>query len=618
MSYASFLKNVPEILSQPTGIAAIASLGIHGAIAFILPLMPVESSKTTKEATTQNKSSVGLSELSSNEQSRIPQKLPTTQPGIQSQLPPLPTQIAGLPSQQQLPPTITGAPTVLPPTPPTGSIGSLVPPTNSSALAPLERTSGFTPLPKGGNPVQSFRNGLKSDPSRYSTPMMSSRIPEFSSRRNRNYNSDLGNSRQQLPLSRLDTVASNPSTAPNNVNVPVYPPRLATGDMTTPPIGDTGNNYNSLNAVQPGNENRVDPNNYIAPVIPQATGNGKFDIATSGTPLPSYTPQPGGAIDNLNRPNGTPGASVTPSNSTTPGIGNNQNAQQNTNDANADAQRFLAFKNEYPQGQTRAPINLTMDKTKLDSNVKVSLIMDREGKIADFKLSGDAAKLPFPQQQAIRERLQQYFKENPTSTNGKGALFSFLISPGQVNSTQSNSTASGALLNNQTSGQSAQAPNSNNIIDRLSGTQSNGNQPLKAPEVSNPVVNSPINNTNRTTNSTPAPVLPPALPGALKPVGTLPQQQTIVPSLPLQKPISSSTDLPQTLRNVQVAPQVERSKPVSQPQTTTTASQPPRNSLVAKLRNTQSTESDSQVSLVEKLRQVKQQREKANQENTNP
>ncbi|NJR19781.1 MAG: hypothetical protein HC785_31730 [Calothrix sp. CSU_2_0] len=35
MSYVSFLKNIPEVLTQPTGIAALASLGIHGAIAFI-------------------------------------------------------------------------------------------------------------------------------------------------------------------------------------------------------------------------------------------------------------------------------------------------------------------------------------------------------------------------------------------------------------------------------------------------------------------------------------------------------------------------------------------------------------------------------------------------------
>ena len=43
MSYVSVLKSIPEILGQPTGIAAIASLGIHGAIALIVPLMPIDS-----------------------------------------------------------------------------------------------------------------------------------------------------------------------------------------------------------------------------------------------------------------------------------------------------------------------------------------------------------------------------------------------------------------------------------------------------------------------------------------------------------------------------------------------------------------------------------------------
>ncbi|BAZ14822.1 hypothetical protein NIES4071_66920 [Calothrix sp. NIES-4071] len=608
MSYASFLRNVPEILSQPTGIAAIASLGIHGAIAFILPLMPVESSKTVTKQTTTTKAPVGLSELSSSEQSRIPQ--PTTQPGIQSQLPPLPTQIAGLPSQQQLPPTIGGASTLLPPTPPTGSIGSLVPSTGSnSTLAPLEKASGFsiTGLPRGGNSVQQFRNNIR-NASRYnSTPTISSGVtPEISLGTNRNFNNDLGYNRQQINSSRADRLASLPSTGP--MNVPVNPPSLSTGDMVTPPIGDTSSNYNNLNNLNsvPENNNRVEPGRYIAPVDRlQAVGNSNFQVATGVMPLPTYQPQPGSALDNLNKPSG----------STTEGIENNQNTQQNTSNALDDAKLFASFKNEYPQGELRAPINLTMNPTQLDTNVKASLIMDGEGKIADLKLLGDAAKLPFPKQQAIKERLQQYFKENPTSTNGKGALFSFQITPSTI--TQSGNTGSGALQN-QTSGQSASA--TNDIMSRLSGSQSNRNQTQKtvqeAPSVSTSAVNSPINNTNKTPNSTQAPVLPPTLPGPLKPVNTLPQGQVILPSLPQQKPISSSNGLPQTLRNVEVAPQVVPTKPASEQ--TTTTSQSSRNTLVSKLRSTQPSESNSEMSLVEKLRKVRQEREKVNQENTNP
>ena len=91
MSYGSLLKNIPEILSQPTGIAAIASLGIHGAIALIVPLMPVNSSPSSK---TESPKAVGLMELSAADQSRLPQAPNTSQVALQQ---------PQLPLQQQLP-----------------------------------------------------------------------------------------------------------------------------------------------------------------------------------------------------------------------------------------------------------------------------------------------------------------------------------------------------------------------------------------------------------------------------------------------------------------------------------------------------------------------------------
>ena len=84
MSYVSLLKNIPEILSQPIGIAAIASLGIHGAIAMIVPLMPMESNKPKETASSKT---VGLLELSQADQNRLPQQS-TPQIGLQ-QLPPI-------------------------------------------------------------------------------------------------------------------------------------------------------------------------------------------------------------------------------------------------------------------------------------------------------------------------------------------------------------------------------------------------------------------------------------------------------------------------------------------------------------------------------------------------
>jgi len=98
MSYVSLLKNIPEILSQPTGIAAIASLGIHGAIALIVPLMPVNSSQSSK---TESPKAVGLMELSAADQSRLPQAPKTSQLALQQ---------PQLPLQQQLPGVALGNP----------------------------------------------------------------------------------------------------------------------------------------------------------------------------------------------------------------------------------------------------------------------------------------------------------------------------------------------------------------------------------------------------------------------------------------------------------------------------------------------------------------------------
>ncbi|MBF2067900.1 MAG: hypothetical protein IGS39_26315 [Calothrix sp. C42_A2020_038] len=608
MSYASFLKNVPEILSQPTGIAALASLGIHGAIAFILPLMPVESAKTNKQATTATKP-IGLSELSNNEQSRIPQKAPTNNPlGIQSQLPPLPGEIPALPTQQQLPLDLPNTTTGLPPLPPSGS--------TSTAFPPLAKATGLSiaGLPKG-TPLQRFnRQDLNIDTSKYaSPPNISSRVPAIPSQPSGNYRSDMAYG-QPRPLPRDTRLPNLESAAPTNL--PVYPPALPTGDMAPPPVDNT-------NVVESGtNNNVVQPDQYIAPVDRNPTASGG-ELTIAASPLPTFQPQSGGMLDSVNKPSSAvqPDLKAGVNTNAPSGIqGNLQagvNAPINTPPANANNQQtvsqpitlakiFEDFKKDYPQGQLRAPINLTMDKTKLENDVNVSLTMDREGKIADFKLLGDAGKFPFDKQQAIRERLQEYFRENPTSTNGKGALFSFRISPANIGSTQASE---------QKSPNTSKTPT--DIFNRLSGKEPNLNQPVTLPSVNNPSVTNPNfskpNSTVSNTNSTPTPVLPPALPGPLKPaVRDLPQGSSTLPKLPINKQPTEANELPRTLRNVQPAPKVAPTSPSSESQTTriSPTAETQRSVLVNKLR--QSSNSDSELSVIEKLRKVKEQRE-ANQ-----
>jgi hypothetical protein len=116
MSYVSLLKNIPEILSQPTGVAAIASLGIHGAIALIVPFMPVNSSQSSNTDSTK---AVGLMELSPADQSRLPQA-PNTSPVALQQ--------PQLPLQQKLPANNFGnSSTIYPPIQPSSSTQPILP-----------------------------------------------------------------------------------------------------------------------------------------------------------------------------------------------------------------------------------------------------------------------------------------------------------------------------------------------------------------------------------------------------------------------------------------------------------------------------------------------------------
>lgn len=105
MSYAS-LVNIPEkILGSSTSLAAIASLGVHGLLLAILPVLTFESKSL--ESTSQR--TVGLTELTPAELSRLPQV--ATSDII---LPPFATQQSALPALPPPPPIQPGG---LPPLP---------------------------------------------------------------------------------------------------------------------------------------------------------------------------------------------------------------------------------------------------------------------------------------------------------------------------------------------------------------------------------------------------------------------------------------------------------------------------------------------------------------------
>ncbi|MBD2740597.1 energy transducer TonB [Coleofasciculus sp. FACHB-1120] len=102
MSYLSFIKNLPEKLTQPPLIAALASVGIHGVLAMTLPSLSASSTKLEEQ---KPRGTVKVVELSPAEQSRIPQ------------LAPPPVSLPPIPNQTQLLPPLPPPSSVLPPIP---------------------------------------------------------------------------------------------------------------------------------------------------------------------------------------------------------------------------------------------------------------------------------------------------------------------------------------------------------------------------------------------------------------------------------------------------------------------------------------------------------------------
>ncbi|MDJ0618839.1 MAG: hypothetical protein QNJ63_19210 [Calothrix sp. MO_192.B10] len=263
MSYVSILKNIPDFLSQPTGIAAIASIGIHGAIAFILPLMPVES----KPKAIASSKAVGLVELNQKEQQRLPKTSVAPKVALQPQVS-LPKINSTLPNQS-----------ILPPLPPNSSTSLILPQLPKSTYK-----YPTSPLPKR-LPLEIYRGrGVNSGASAFK--------PYTYRRNNSAYSRNFSTSR-----SRKNSINYGNSS------------KLQAADPASTIAGMNGNrNY----GTSPSNntvKNKVPKRQLVAPVKSAFQPEGEYTIAakggfqefkpkspTNGTPSPS----PSKAIAALN------------------------------------------------------------------------------------------------------------------------------------------------------------------------------------------------------------------------------------------------------------------------------------------------------------------------------
>ncbi|MEH2241710.1 hypothetical protein [Nostoc sp.] len=501
MSYVSLLKNIPEILSQPIGIAAIASLGIHGAIAMIVPLMPMESNKPKETASSKT---VGLLELSQADQNRLPQSTP--QVGLQ-QFPPV----------APLSPPNFSAQSLLPPLAP--------PPSSQLVLPPLPSSSNnyrVSSLPTRQSLRMIPSDNLRFDASKFDSSKFNTSAKFSPSVPRVNASVTKYEPPKPLALNRLPELQS--QKIPDEILQNAQYPNLSD---TTPITTAQGNRTPQM--TQPINDASRIAQNPLINSLRQAPRSGNTLIGTRGS-----TPQ------------------------TTDLSAKGTQLAMAQLDSYANLRKEV--QQEYPNAQQKPVIRQTLptDKPNLEGAVLGVLVVDPDGKVLDIKFQD---KLVSPE---LLIKARQYF--NKQSPKGDKQISSYPFSLRFQNNT-SNTTGTTQLS----------APGINN--NQLSPSPVATFKPL--PDL-------------RIRNNQPA-----SLPiGTFKPLfspGINSNQLTPSPAV-ISKPLS---ELP--IINNQ-----------STPSSAATTSEP---LLLPKVNSNQPTPSaESDGKLVERLRQVKENRQKSNPE----
>jgi hypothetical protein len=422
MSYVSLLKNIPEFLSQPTGIAAIASVGIHGTIAFILPLMPVDSKPKPQEINSSK--TVGLVELNQAEQNRLPQvsspQVAVKPLALDPQLPPPPPSSLQqpLPSIPQSPPTQV----ILPPLPKSSA---------NLPIPPLPKTQPLQQIPVNNYPINPVSGSLNTTAT---TPQPLNRF---------NDKVALGPS-QTLPPSNLSELqpAKIPTELPQT-NVPIQ--NVSTSSKQTNIAIDLPQTNTQTQSVSTSSSSRQ---TNIATDIP-STHLPELQAAK----IPS---------DLRNLPSSTP-VNATPE-ATSPVVGNgsqvltamqnrqviipvgaaSQNkdsnllrtqqtqSQSNTQQSVAGktptfGEQFSQIKKQYPNIETKLPIFGAINaKPGQQGRIDGALIVDAEGKVESVNFMNNSVSSDL--QTSTREYFKEYFQNNPVQRTGRPKYYPFSLS----------------------------------------------------------------------------------------------------------------------------------------------------------------------------------------------
>ncbi|MBD2439057.1 hypothetical protein [Nostoc sp. FACHB-110] len=368
MSYVSLLKNIPEILSQPTGIAAIASVGIHGAIALIVPLMPVDNSQSKAAS-----KSVGVMEISQADQNRLPQTPGSPQVGIQ-QLPPLPGQ-QQLALQPQIPSTDFNSQSTFVPPPPSSYTQ---PPLSPLPINPNNyRTYSLPSRQSFQLPKQDFR--FDNSGFRANNPKFTSPVPSFDSQQ-------IAQAPQPLPVERLPKLSSEQvPTDLANTPIPASSPNMTTANNITPQPTQVDDMLGNQNQNLAANINSTSETRNNPTTTTGSVANVQSQPAETTT-LPKNAPSP------------------------------TQISQLTSYE-----ELRKALQQQYPNSEEKAVIRDTVGVSKagVEGTVLGFLVVDPDGKVLDIKFQD---KLLSP---ALQLKARQYFNAKSLKGNKQISRYPF-------------------------------------------------------------------------------------------------------------------------------------------------------------------------------------------------
>ena len=580
MSYVSLLKNIPEFLSQPTGIAVIASLGIHGAIAFLLPLAPVDSKPKQQVASAKP---VGLVELNQAEQKRLPQ---ASTPQVSLQPVPLQPQVPPLPN-------FANQQATLPPLPPASSTQLILPPLPKSST-----NLSIASLPKGQSLGVLPKRDLQINP--INSPNLRTAAVQPSARFNEDVK--LGESKP-LPPSNMPELqaATTPVNLPPNymaasppVPVPALPPSNMQALQARMPAEMSRSNLPALQAATMPANLPGTPSPILSDTTATATAYRNTTPTTeagSGTPKIAENQQLIAPI--AETPQTRDRLALAGSNllrsplQSTPNIPGLLSTPRESGIAKTTTfgEQFNQVKQQYPNLETKVPIAETINTNAgREGKVEGGLVVDAEGKVESVNFLNNSVSSDL--RTAAREHLREYFQKNPTQANGKPKYYPFSLSFRSNSSPEVLNHTSASSLTNQKQASSELRQRLIQLRSSSMGTQpsqvshSSSSAPVKI------LPQHPVRNN-----------LPVLVPAAVKPFPELQARNNQVTSTPLATTKPLSEQLP---RNNQAAPAPQvATKPAPEPFVSS---------------NQPSSSVESGQKLLRRLRKLREQRQNSHQE----